>query len=332
MRADARRAVKPALYRPARGGPEQVAPPRPVAAAIGALVLRGLALLPYKAIHHLAGSIGRAGSRLPIKPVRFAGITIRICYPEMSDADRARLVRQSLVESMRAVCELGAFWTWSRDNLTGLVREVRGADILEAARAKGRGVIVAAPHLGAWELAVLYCSTQLPITALYRRPPDARLDRFYSNGRTRFGARLVTATPAGIRQLVRALSDGQVVGIMPDQDPRRGAGVFVPFFGVLANTTTLVSRLAQRTGARVILAFAERLSDGAGFRLHIRPASDAVHDPDLVRSASAMNADIEKIVREHPEQYLWSYKRFSVRPEGERNPYRMVAHAETTAR
>jgi KDO2-lipid IV(A) lauroyltransferase len=118
---------------------------------------------------------------------------------------------------------------------------------------------------------------------------------------------------------------------MPDQDPRRGAGVFVPFFGVPANTSTLVSRLAARSGAAVMLAFAERLPGGAGFRLHFRAASEAVRDTDLVRSASALNLDIERLVRERPEQYLWSYKRFSVRPPGEANPYRTAAHADATA-
>jgi KDO2-lipid IV(A) lauroyltransferase len=332
MRADARRAVTPGLYRPARGGREQVAPPRPVAAWFGALALRGLALLPYAAIYHLAGTLGRAASYLPAKPVRFADITIRTCFPDMSTSERQTLARRSFAESMRAVCELGAFWTWNRDRVIGLVRDVCGADVLESARAGGKGVIVAAPHLGAWELAVLYCSSQFPVTALYRRPPDAGLDRFYTRGRTRFGASLVPATPGGIRRLVRSLSEGHLVAIMPDQDPRRGAGVFVPFFGVLANTTTLVSRLARASGAPVILAFAERLAGGAGFRLHFSAASETVHDADLVRSASALNLDIERRVRDCPEQYLWSYKRFSVRPKGEANPYRSVAHAETAAR
>ena len=332
MAAASRRAVTPGLFRPARGGREQVAPPRPIASRAGVAALRGLALLPFPAIYHLTGALGRVAARLPAKPVRFASITIRTCFPDMSPAEQQTLARRSLIESMRTVCETGAFWTWSRERVLGLVREVRGAEILEAARAAGRGVIVAAPHLGAWELAVLYCSSRFPATVLYRRPPDAALDRFYTKGRTRFGASLVPATAGGIRHLVRGLADGHVIGIMPDQDPRRGAGVFVPFFGVLANTTTFVSRLAARSGAPVMLAFAERLPGGAGFRLHFRPASEAVRDTDVMVSAEALNLDIERLVRECPEQYLWSYKRFSVRPKGEANPYRPITHAETTAR
>ena len=159
-----------------------------------------------------------------------------------------------------------------------------------------------------------------------RRPSSVSATR----GRTRFGARLAPATPGGLRTLVRDLSDGGIVGIMPDQDPRRGAGVFVPFFGVLANTTTLISRLAGLSGARVVLAFAERLPAGAGFCLHFREASPAVYDADMLTSAAALNLDIERLVRDCPEQYLWSYKRFRVRPHGEQNPYRPLARAETT--
>ncbi len=332
MAAASRRAVTQGLFRPARGGRELVAPPRPVASWLGVVALRGLALLPFPGIYRLAGALGRAAALLPAKPVRFAGITIKTCFPDMSPREQQALAHRSVAESVRTVCELGAFWTWSRERVFGLVRDVRGAELLETAYSEGRGVIVLAPHLGAWELASLYCSSRFPVTALYRRPPDATLDRFYARGRTRFGATLVPATPGGIRRLVRALSAGHVVGIMPDQDPRRGAGVFVPFFGVLANTTTLVSRLAARSGAPVMLAFAERLADGAGFRLHLNPASQAVYDADVVASVSSLNLDIESLVRSCPEQYLWSYKRFSVRPAGEANPYRPIAHAETTTR
>jgi KDO2-lipid IV(A) lauroyltransferase len=287
--------------------------------------LRSVALLPYPVIYRVAGVIGRLGARLPVRPVRFAIITIRTCFPGLSARERTDLLRRSMAESARTVCELGALWTWRRDRVLGLIREIRGEHHLQSALARGRGVILAGPHLGAWELIGLCCSSTGPMTAFYKRPAVTALERFYARGRTRFGARLAPATSGGIRTLIRTLSDGHIVGIMPDQDPRRGAGVFVPFFGVLANTTTLVSRLAQRSGAPVVLAFAERLPAGAGFRLHFREASPAVYDADLLASAAALNLDIEGLVRDCPEQYLWSYK-----PPGETNPYRPLAHAQTT--
>ena len=318
-------------FRPAQGGREELAPPRPVAAWFGLLGLRALARLPFRAIYGVAGALGWVAARLPLRPVRFAAVTIRTCFPQLSERSQQALVRRSTVASARAACEVGAFCTWPRDRVLGLVRDVRGLDLLEAAVAAGRGVILAGPHLGAWELVGLYCSSRFPFTALYRRPVDAALERFLAQGRARFGSRLAPGTPGGLRTLARALASGEIVGLMPDQDPRRGAGVFVPFFGVLANTTTLVSRLAGRSGAPVILAFAERLPGGVGFRLHFRNASAAVSDADLLTSVTALNADIERLICDCPEQYLWSYKRFSVRPRGEENPYRRPAHAQTTA-
>jgi Kdo2-lipid IVA lauroyltransferase/acyltransferase len=323
--------VAPDRYKPAGRGRHAVARPHPVAAWFVLLALRALARLPFPAIYGVAGALGWIVARLPVRPVRFAAITIRLCFPKLGERECQTLVRRSTVASARAMCEIGAFCTWPRDRVLGLVREVAGLDVLEAAVAAGRGVILAGPHLGAWELVNLYCSSRYPFAALYRRPGEAALDRFLVQGRTRFGARLVPGTPGGLRTLVRALANREIVFLMPDQDPRRGAGVFVPFFGVLANTTTLVSRLANRSGARVILGFAERLPEGAGFRLHFRRASAAVYDADLLTSVTALNADIERLVCDCPEQYVWSYRRFRNRPRGELDPYKRSAHAETPA-
>ena len=327
MTARARHTAAPGLYHAAPSARGRVAQPRPVAAWFAVLLLRGLALLPFPAIYRIGGALGRIGASLPLRPVRFAATTIRMCLPSLSARDRGALVRRSTAESIRAICELGALWTWDRDRVLGLVREVRGGEHFDAAIVGGRGVILVSPHLGSWELLGLYCSARHPIASLYTRPAATLLERFYETGRARFGARLVPATAGGMRALVRALADGQSVGIIPDQDPRGGAGVFVPFFGVLANTTTLVSRLAQQTGAPVVLAYAERLPHGAGFRLHFSPASRAVYEPDVAVSAGALNLDIERLVRACPEQYLWSYRRFRVRPDGEANPYTRSADA-----
>jgi len=316
---------------PARAGGEKRPAPRPAAAWFGLWALRALACLPYPVLSRVAAALGWVGSRLPSRPVRFAAINVRTCLPDLDESAQRTLVRRSTIESVRGVCEAAALWTWPRERVLGLVREVRGLDIVEAAVARGRGVILAAPHLGAWELVGLYCSSRFPFSALYRRPVDASLDRFLRRARSRFGCRLVPTTPGGLRAIARALERGEIIGLLPDQDPRLGAGVFAPFFGVLANTTTLVSRLTSRSGAPVVLAFAERLPSRAGFRLHFRAASGGVYDADLLTSAAALNSDIERVVREHPEQYLWSYKRFRVRPRGEQNPYRRPAHAQTPA-
>jgi KDO2-lipid IV(A) lauroyltransferase len=259
-------------------------------------------------------------------------VTIRICLPELNEDEQRALLRRSLRESARMVAELGPVWTWSRGRLLALVREVDGEAHLQSALAHGRGVILVTPHLGAWELAGLYCSSRFPLTMLYRQADTSVLARFMERGRGRFGASLAPSTSGGLRMLMQALDRGEAVAVMPDQEPRGGSGLFAPFFGVQAHTTTLVWRLARRSGAPAILGFAERLEGGRGFRIHLRPLPPAIHDADAQVSVSALNLEIERLVREYPEQYLWSYKRFRIRPSGEPNPYRVATYAKTATR
>jgi KDO2-lipid IV(A) lauroyltransferase len=113
-----------------------------------------------------------------------------------------------------------------------------------------------------------------------------------------------------------------MVGMLPDQDSGEGAGVFVPFFGELANTGVLLPRLLARTGAALIFGSAERLPGGRGFHLRFAPASAATHSSDLATAAAALNEDIERMIRARPEQYLWSYRRYRIRPPGSDDPYK----------
>ena len=115
--------------------------------------------------------------------------------------------------------------------------------------------------------------------------------------------------------MFKRLLAGGVVGILPDQQPKAGEGEFAPFFGTPALTMVLLSRLAQRTGATVLFAFAERLPRGTGFRIHIRPAPEGIADPDLPAAVAALNRGVEECVRIAPSQYQWAYKRYSIRPQ-----------------
>jgi KDO2-lipid IV(A) lauroyltransferase len=198
------------------------------------------------------------------------------------------------------------------------VREVRGAELLH--RAPGRGLIVLSPHLGAWELAGLHLARQGPTAIFYK--PQRYLDDLILAARRRSGAQLAPITAKGIRVLVQALERGEYVGVLPDQEPRENKGAcFAPFFGIPALTMLLVARLARRTGAPVIFMFAERLPEAAGFRMHCIPAPEGIDSDDDVVAATALNRGIEQCVRVCPEQYVWPYKRFRRRPEGQPGIY-----------
>ncbi len=220
-----------------------------------------------------------------------------------------------------AILECGALWLWPVEKVLSRVRKVTGWELVDEARADGNGVIFTAPHLGAWEVIGLYTAKRSPMTCMYRPPKLTGLDQLIREGRGRSGVTLVPTDAGGVRALYKALSRGELVGILPDQDPGYGAGVFAPFFGVEANTMTLLPRLAGKPNVTVLMTYVERLPGGQGYHIHIMPAPGCMADKDPVTAATCLNDAVEKCVRALPGQYLWAYRRFRNRPDGEKNLY-----------
>jgi KDO2-lipid IV(A) lauroyltransferase len=294
---------------------------RPVTAWAGQSLLKASSRVPLSWLHALARTVAGASGWMPTRERRLTRINVALCFPELSPAQRAAFVRASLAQTACMAAELGHLWLRPVPEVLARIVDVRGEEHIVRAMKTGRGAIFAGPHLGAWELAGLWLGTRYPITTLYRPPRVREMEAFYSAARRRGGAKLFPADASGVRAVFQALGRGEGVAILPDQDPGRGAGVFVPFFGVAANTTTLLSRIASRSKASVMIVFAERLARG-GYRVHVHPCSDEIAGADLERGARALNADIETCVRMCPEQYLWSYKRFKFQPPGSPDLYR----------
>lgn len=290
-----------------------------------ALTRAGFALtarLPLRVSQGLGAFLGALTFRLRRRTRHVTLVNLALCFPELSQRERRHLGRASVAHTGRFVLELGGIWSWPRERTLALVREVEGKEQVEEALRRGRGVLLITPHFGSWELVGLHVSVQFPLTTLYKPPRVVELEDFYSAARSRFGAQLVPATPSGIGALVKALRRGEAIGVLPDQDPGHGSGVFAPFFGVLANTSVLIPRLVERTGCAVFYICCQRLPQGRGFRLSYLPASEQLSSGDVEQATRAMNADLEQLIRRAPEQYLWSYKRFRMRPPGEKDPYR----------
>lgn len=285
------------------------------------LSLRLFALLPLPVAHVIGNVLGIALSVIPNSLHCITAINLALCYPELDARARARLARRSLMETGKTIMEMGAMWCWPAARLLGKLRAVSGLEVADAAQRRGSGVIFASPHLGCWEMAGLYVSSRYPMTTLYRPPRLAELENLSREARARLGARLVPTDASGVRALYQALARGEAVGILPDQNPEPGSGVFAPFFGMPAYTMVLIARLARKTGATVILTYAERLPRGTGYHVHMieAPEDFAVATPE--QAGAMLNGLIEGSVRAHPAQYQWSYKRFRVRPEGERGVY-----------
>lgn len=293
-------------------------------------LLRLCAALPLSRVHRLGAVFGWLLWRIPNnRPRRIAERNLALCFPEQSAAERNRLLRQSLMESGKSFLELGPLWLWPKKRVLKLIQGVVvGEEMFTAAVDQKQGVILITPHLGSWEMAGLYYSSRYPLTILYRPSRQVEFDVLNCRGRSRFGGRLVATDRSGIRALLTALRRGEVLGILPDQDIGSDADevvagrVFAPFFGIAASTMTLVSRLARKTGALVLLTWAERLPRGQGYALHLRALPEVANAATLAESVAALNRSVEAAVRALPTQYLWAYRRFRTRPPGEPEIYR----------
>jgi Lauroyl/myristoyl acyltransferase len=265
--------------------------------------------------------------RLKREEWHVARVNADLCFPDWPAERREWLAQESMRENAKGLIELAALWQWPVSRVLQLVQSVDGAEVVDEALAEGNGLLVIAPHHGAWEILQMWLAQRVPLNALYRPPRWPELEALLNRGRSRSGAAFWPAKPSGIRALFKALRAGEAVGVLPDQSPP-GEGVFVSFFGHPAKTMTLFGKLAARTNAPVVIGWAERLSNGAGYALHWQRVTEPVDDDNPDLAASALNREIERVVLARPEQYQWTYKRFSRREVGVDNPYALAKTSE----
>ena len=281
------------------------------------VALRLCAVLPMPMIQVVAYLIGHLLWLLPNKQRRIAAINIQLCLPELSRPQRQSLLRRNLIETSKTLLELGPIWLQPKQSVLQRIRQVEGEQAWQDAVTAGRGAIILTPHLGAWEMTSAYLSSRYPLTAMFKPSQQgAILDNLIRYGRQRFGAELVPADGRGVKILLQKLRAGEVVGILPDQNPAADGGLFAPFFDQPAYTMVLLSRLAQKCQVPVFLIYAQRLAWGQGYRLCFQALPESVADGSLEQSIAAVNAAVEEAIRRVPAQYLWAYKRFKKRPPG----------------
>ncbi|MDR0379976.1 MAG: lysophospholipid acyltransferase family protein [Candidatus Accumulibacter sp.] len=222
--------------------------------------------------------------------------------------DARRVLAAAVAHAGRQSLELPKIWLRPIDEVAGRVREVSGWEQVEAAARAGRGILYLTPHLGCFEITAQYVSTRMPVTVLYRPPKQRWLQPLIELGRSRGRLFIAPANLSGVRTLLRALKRGEAVGMLPDQAPRHGEGRWVDFFGRPAYTMTLAARLSE-SGATVLVVWAERLPDGAGYHLHLQAPSSPI-EGTLEERARRINHEIERLILQCPEQYLWGYNRY----------------------
>lgn len=189
-----------------------------------------------------------------------------------------------------------------------------GQEHVLAAYAQGRGVMVLTPHLGCFEMVAQaivkhHAASHGPMTVLFRPARKPALGRIMEEARARANLHTAPTTLSGVRQLLRALKQGECVGLLPDQVPPKGMGLWADFFGKPAYTMTFAARMAQQSGATIVLCWGERLGFGRGYRVHCLPFPSLLSD-DLEEAVGQINRAMESLIRQCPTQYLWGYARY----------------------
>jgi len=258
-----------------------------------------LGRLPWAWLRGLGDALAWASWRTGARESAVAGRNLELAYPDLLPRQREDLRRAVLRTTAYQTLETVRLWTRPHARNLDLIRTHDGSELLDAAIASGRGVIVAAPHYGNWELLNQWLAMRTPLAILYRPPESAVGEAFLRRVRADSGDRIiqVRAEGPGIRQLFKVLKAGGVIGILPDQQPKAGDGVFAPFFDVQALTMTLLGRLAERSGATVLFGYCERIGAGPEFALRLEPAPPAIGGGIPTAAAAALNAMGERIAR-----------------------------------
>jgi len=267
--------------------------------------------LPLRLVHRLGGWLGRLTYLL-------SPTYRRHLHENMAQAGIDPALRgEAAAEAGKQMLELARIWRRSLEESNAQVVEVQGWEHVEAAQKVGKGIIFMTPHLGCFEITAQYYSAFGDITVLYRPPKQASIQQLILDGRKRQRLHLAPADLSGVRSLIKALRRGEAVGMLPDQAPKVGEGVWLDFFGKPAYTMTLAARLTE-TGATTLMAWGERLPAGRGYCLHIHPPGKPLTG-DTVERAQQINWEIEALVRQCPAQYLWGYNRYK-QPGGAEPP------------
>lgn len=270
------------------------------------LLSKTLAYLPLPAIHSIGNVLGWLIHLLTPGSARIQRenlIQSGIC--DNPDAFK-RMIRTNIKETGKAILETLAIWQWSQEEALSLVKDCKNWHLIEEALRNKKGLIFLTPHLGCFEITSIYYASHHPITVLFRPPKKSWLAPLIDLGRTKGQVKLAPANAQGVRALMQALKKGEAIGILPDQIPATGEGEWADFFGKPAYTMTLASKLAEKTGAAVIMAFGERLAEGRGYEIHLKKL-------DSIATSSLLNQAIEQQIKQKPEQYLWRYNRYKTR-------------------
>lgn len=269
-------------------------------------IFKCFAILSLPTLHNLGATLGWMIYFCSPKSAKIMKENIRISSLAHSEYDFKHILHENIAETGKSILETLGIWQKKETELLPMIKQVHGWSLVIDGLQQGKGLIFLTPHLGCFEITSIYYGSKHPITVLYRAPKQAWLMPLIQAGRTRTGVTLAEANASGVRKLMQALKRGEAIGILPDQIPAAGEGEWADFFGQPAYTMTLASKLAEKTGAAVIMAYGERLPSGAGYEIHLKKI-------ESIATPALLNKAIEQQIAQKPSQYLWRYNRHKQR-------------------
>ncbi len=271
-----------------------------------------LARVPRRALMRGGRALGWLIARLPGERRRVAAANLALCFPQLSATEQQALLEDNLRDAGSMLVEFALAWMGSDAAIARIPVTLEGLEHLHAARAAGHGVLLVGAHFSHLELCARLVSRRIAIAGMYREHADAAFEWAIKRARLRYAEAMFSKDE--LRATIRHLKNGGTLWYAPDQDMRGKDAVFAPFFGIPASTITATHHLARLSGARVIAFFHQRTADGYAIRLEA--PLDNFPSPDVVADTTRINADIERMVRAAPAQYLWLHKRFKTQPAG----------------
>lgn len=284
----------------------------------GVFLLWLMHFLPFRVLVWIGNALGVLLYALAAERRRVAAINLRLCFPNMGDVRRARLLRDHFKMFARGLIERTILWWASGARISSLIR-VEGVEHFDAV--KDKPAILLMPHFVGMDVGGQWIGQHTDTVCMYAKQKNHYLTELLLKKRARFGNQHLYSRQQGLRPILKGMRAGMPFIYPPDQDQGVKDGAFIPFFGVPAATMISVPRIAQMTGAKVVPCITRLLPGAAGYVLTFYPAWENYPTGDAIADTRRVNEFIEQRVLEMPEQYFWLHKRFKTRPEGEKKFY-----------
>ncbi len=287
-------------------------------ARLGVFILWLIHFLPFRVIVAIGNGLGSMLYLLATERRKVGAINLKLCFPDMSDDARNKLLHDHFKMFGRGLIERSILWWWSAERIRSLIR-VEDIEHFEAI--KGQPAILLTPHFVGMDVGGQWIAQHTDTVCMYANQKSRYLTELLLEKRARFRNQHLYSRQQGLRPILKGMQEGCPFIYPPDQDQGIKDGAFILFFGVPAATMTSVPRIAQKTGAKVVPSITRMLPGGEGYVLTFYPAWEHFPSGDDIVDARRMNEFIEQRVLEMPEQYFWLHKRFKTRPEGEEKFY-----------